>query len=120
MQLVAALLVLLLLTTSVWALPVALTDGTAATLSGTPTVSSCGTSPSVSGDNGSGIITVGSGVSVLSCTLSFSATLSAAPVCIAVPNSAISLGVSTSTTALTITMALTLGDGKIFYVCRGT
>lgn len=119
MRLLLALAVLLVAAPPVAALPVSLTDGTAALPAGTPAVSSCGTNPVLSSGAGNdrGVITIGTGV-VTACTLSFSATLAAAPTCvISSSNSAIGLGWSTSTTALTIAMSASLAGGAVSYMC---
>lgn len=82
-----------------------------------PSVSACGTSPSVSGTDNWGVITVGTGV-VTSCLLSFSQTYGAAPVCIMTPSAAtVAVGLSISTSAATIALSATLAGGKIFYWC---
>jgi hypothetical protein len=85
---------------------------------GTPTVATCGTSPSVAGTDGAGVITTGSGT-VTACTLNFSATLGAAPSCIVTTNSAtITPAItSVSTSALVLALSLTLTSGKIYYHC---
>lgn len=85
--------------------------------SGTPTMGTCGSSPSVSGTNSNGTIAVGSGV-VTSCAMNFSTTLGAAPTCTVTPSLALAVGLATSTTALTIAIITSLGDGKLFYHCR--
>lgn len=83
---------------------------------GTPT--SCGTSPSVTGTDMAGTITLGSGV-VTACTLPFSATLSAAPKCVVTSNSlTVSASItSISTSALVIGLSATLPGGLITYFC---
>lgn len=88
-------------------------------IAGTPTVGTCGTSPTVNGTNSNGTITVGSGV-VTTCTLSFSVTLSAVPICIASSSSgSISTGItSISTSSVVIGLSATLGSGTIYYHCR--
>lgn len=88
------------------------------TSDGTPTVATCGTSPSVAGTDGAGIITTGSGT-VTACTLNFSGTLAAAPSCI-LSTSATTITpaiTSVSTSALVIGLSLTLTSGKIYYQC---
>lgn len=90
----------------------------ASTSDGTPTVATCGTSPSVAGTDGAGVITTGSGT-VTACTLNFSATLGAAPSCIlATSATTITPAItSVSTSALVIGLSLTLTSGKIYYHC---
>lgn len=98
--------------------PVSRIDGTSLSLAGTPIVSACGTTPngSVVGNDGYGAITMGGGA-VASCTLSFSATLSAIPVCVVTSTLAVALPVTISTTALVVTAVLT--GGKLYYHCFG-
>lgn len=98
---------------------IARTDGTAMTMSGTPTLGTCGSGPTLSSDSTdyAGTITVGTGV-VTSCAVNFSATQATAPACVVSPSLAtVSAGVSTTTSALTVGLSLTLGGGKIFYHC---
>lgn len=86
--------------------------------SGTPTVSSCGTSPSVAGTDGVGVITTGSGT-VTTCTLNFSATLQAAPSCVVVTSatSVTPAVTSASNAAVVVGLSSTLTSGKIYYRC---
>ncbi len=89
--------------------------------SGTPVISACGTAPTLgTGSTDSyGTINVGSGV-VLSCTLTFSITAASPPHCVVGTNlSTVVPGWSTSTTTLTTSLSLTLGGGKIYYICMG-
>lgn len=83
---------------------------------GTPTVSACGSGPSVSGSDALGIITVGSGV-VTSCTLSFSKTYPWAPTCVLTPNSVLAIGVAPTTSEFVASVLSTIGGGKIYYRC---
>lgn len=87
----------------------------------TTTVSSCGTSPSVAGNNIAGQITVGGGV-VTSCTLTFAnGGFLAPPICVATDNSttvSVSNGAISNTAAVFNTSA-TLGGGLINYICMG-
>lgn len=86
-----------------------------------PAVSSCGTSPSVSGGDTTGVITLGTGISVTGCTLTFDIPFSSTPVCTASTDSgAISVGItSISTTAVTFGLSASLVSGSIFYQCFG-
>lgn len=86
---------------------------------GTPTIATCGTSPSVAGTDGSGVITTGSGT-VTACTLNFSTTLPVAPACnLTLSSTTITPAItSISTTALVIGLSLTLTSGKIYYQCQ--
>lgn len=83
---------------------------------GTPT--SCGTSPSVSGTDMAGTITVGTGV-VTACTLPFSSTLAVAPKCQVTSNSlTVTASItSISTSSLVIGLSATLPGGLITYFC---
>lgn len=94
------------------------TDGSAANLAGTPVVSACGSTPngSVSGTDERGIITIGGGA-VVSCTLSWSATRAATPVCVASSALTVALPLTLSTTSMVI--AATLTGGTVAYVCFG-
>lgn len=84
---------------------------------GTPSISTCGVTPSVSGNDTAGTITVGSGV-VTACTLTFAKVRTNAPRVVGcVPNSALACGVtSKSTSAVTFSFAATLGSGTVDYL----
>lgn len=99
-------------------LPLARTDGTAASVAGAPTISSCGTTPSGSaaGTDEAGTITIGGGA-VVTCTLTFSTTRSAIPPCIVGSTLAVALPIVVTTTSLVI--AATLTGGKVTYFCPG-
>ena len=100
---------------------IAKTDGTALSNGGAPSVSSCGGSPSLESgaSDTAGIIDVGSGI-VTSCTVTFSQAMAAAPSCVVASSlPSVTAGVSTSTAALTVALSITLGGGKIYYVCVG-
>lgn len=86
-----------------------------------PTVSSCGSSPSVSGTDRGGIITVGGGV-VTGCTLTFAKTYgSGCSVTCQESASAAVIGdiASISATAVTFGFSSTVGGGSIYYHCEG-
>ena len=87
----------------------------------TPTVSSCGSSPSVASGstNNAGTINVGTGLSVLACTLNFSSSFTNNPSCqFTASTSGLSPGVtSVSTSAVTVALTLSLGAGKLYYQC---
>lgn len=93
-------------------------SGDVQTQGGNPTLSSCGTSPSVRGTDTAGEVTVGS-VTASGCTISFSTTKAFAPSCI-VTNQSMSvvnaLAYTISTTALTITQTGLTG-AKLNYQC---
>jgi len=87
----------------------------------TPVVSACGTSPSVSGYDGQGEITVGTGGIATSCTITFGKAWTTAPTC-SVYNEGAILFVRpvTTTTTLVIDAATPLtASGKIKYMCIG-
>ena len=82
----------------------------------TPAVSTCGTTPSIVGNDIAGSVTVGSGVSVLSCTITFSAPFTNTPKVFVSPNSALSVGVSAkSASAFTVTFSVSLASGQFDY-----
>lgn len=85
---------------------------------GTPTVSSCGTSPSISGNDTAGTVTVGSGV-VTACTITFARTRLNTPKVVGVVTGGglnIAGGYSAkSTTAVTFSFAATVGAGTFDY-----
>jgi hypothetical protein len=81
-----------------------------------PSVSSCGTSPSVSGNDTAGVVTVGSG-SVTSCVITFAVPRSNVPRHVSItPNTAMGIGVSAmSTSSVTVEFASSLGSGSFSY-----
>jgi hypothetical protein len=88
----------------------------------TPTMGTCGSSPSVIGDDNHGIITVGGGV-VTACTMNFSQTWGSAcnVICNESDNSTAVTGdiSALSPTAITFSFSATLGGGLIYYQCSG-
>ena len=84
----------------------------------TPSMGTCGTTPSISGNDSVGTITVGSGV-VTACTMNFAQGWTAAPVCnVSTDAASISAGItSVSTAAMTVGLSATLGSGHIYYRC---
>jgi hypothetical protein len=84
-----------------------------------PTVSACGTTPSIYGTDTAGKVITGSGV-ITSCTLTFALGWSIAPVCMVGDETAIQLirGASTTTT-LIITSATAITSHLISYICIG-
>lgn len=95
-------------------------DGHVVSSGTTPTIVTCGASPSVDGTDTQGVITIGGGV-VTSCTLNFANAFGRSPVCIVSDNSttvSASLGTITNTSAIFNTSA-TLGGGKLYYICVG-
>ena len=85
---------------------------------GTVAVSSCGTSPTVTGVDGAGVISVGSG-GVTSCQLDFGDTWASTPHCfVNSQNTATTITAVPSTTALIITSSASLSSGdKLDYFC---
>lgn len=94
------------------------TSGHFLTGGASPTLSSCGSSPSVSGDDNEGTITVGGGI-VTACTLAFSSTWGATPTCVISDNSTAITGdiSSLSATSMTTSFSASLGGGIIYYRC---
>lgn len=85
-------------------------------LGGTPTLTSCGTSPSVVGDDFHGTITTGTG-SPAACTLNFTTTLPGTPVC-SIDGWGASVPSITSASATAVVIGGTLGSSvKISYIC---
>lgn len=92
-----------------------------------PTLSSCGTNPSVIGSDTAGTVTIGTGGTASACTITFANAFSTnAPACVITSqmNAAISLYVSaSSTSAITITNAeppaAFPASGKFSYHCIG-
>lgn len=94
-----------------------LIDGTAPTVTGT-----CGTSPSVAGTNSAMRITVGTGASATTCTITFAnGGFVTAPVCIAVSETdSAALAVTPSTTTVLITKAAAFtASSKLDVHCHG-
>lgn len=84
----------------------------------TPTVGTCGTSPSVTGNDEAGIISVGSGT-VTACTLTHGFTNWRTWNCTANANSAAYVYVSAaSASSNTFTASANIGGGKIYYRCE--
>lgn len=86
---------------------------------GTPTLSSCGTSPSISGNDNDGLVTVGGTAS--GCTITFAIAYATTPSCMVTnQNSSVvnAMTYSVSTTALTVTQT-SLDNAKLNYQCRG-
>ena len=84
-----------------------------------PTVSSCGTSPTVNtvSTTASGQVTVGS--TTTTCTITFGEPLTNAPKCIVTDEGAVALTYSTSNTAITVS-GTSLGGTKLDYRCART
>jgi len=84
-----------------------------------PALSSCGTSPSITGADSAGKITIGTGVTT-SCTVTFATTFAQTPACVVSgDNSAVGYAATTSTTVLTITSSADMAGDVISYICFG-
>ena len=84
-----------------------------------PVLSSCGSTPSITGSSSSGKVTIGTGATQ-SCTVTFDQTFTAAPACvIAGDNNAIGYAATTSATVLTITSSADMASDVISYICVG-
>jgi hypothetical protein len=84
-----------------------------------PAVSSCGGgSPSVSGTDNAGTITIGTG-GITACTLTFASTWAQVPVCRASTSTTTAFASVTaaSATAITIGLSASLASGNIYYDC---
>lgn len=89
-------------------------------IGGTPTMGSCGTTPSVAGKDSGGTVTVGTSIGAGTCTLNFSQTHGSAPSCTATAGSVGIDGLSavTSTTTIVFSRAGNLSDSiLIHYHC---
>lgn len=86
-----------------------------------PTLSGCGTSPSIVGNDKVGRITVGTGGIATSCTVTFNTAWTNAPICMANNETTILLAqASATTTVLTITSAVAFtASDTIGYHCLG-
>ncbi len=87
---------------------------------GTPSLSTCGTSPSVTGTDTAGIITFGGG-SPTACTLTFATSFGTAPSCV-ISDDSTTIGsdiTSKSATSFTVTTSAAFGGGHVNYHCIG-
>lgn len=85
-----------------------------------PVLSACGTNPTVVGNDMAGTITVGTGVSTTSCTLTFGYAYVIVPTCVVVNNSALQLiRAAPTASALVITSATSFSTNTMSYVCFG-
>jgi len=85
-----------------------------------PAVSSCGTSPTITGSDTSGIVTVGGGGAVTACTVTFASAFTAEPSCIVIPQANVTSYLSaSSTSAITVTFSGDIQSGKFNYLCVG-
>lgn len=86
----------------------------------TPSMGTCGSSPSVIGSDMAGVVTVGGGV-VTSCTMNFASPFVNTPVCVESDNStSVTADISSiSSTSVTFGFSATLGGGTVQYICIG-
>jgi hypothetical protein len=93
-----------------------------ASTANTPTMGSCGTSPSISGTDNVMLVTVGTGGSATSCTVTFGSTWTTnAPVCTAQNDTdKVAYSISTTTSAVTIAAAAAFtASSKFQVICVG-
>lgn len=86
----------------------------------TPTLTSCGGgTPAVTGDDNSGTITLGTGLTS-ACTLTFKSTWAQTPTCSASADAAGAAGEVTAISTTAVTFGVTVGNagGKVYYTCR--
>lgn len=86
---------------------------------GTPTLSSCGTSPSISGNNHVGTVTIGGGISVTACTINFVPNFVSSSKCIAEGiNTFTGFDVTAqSSSSVTFGLSVSLAGGQFNYQC---
>ncbi len=84
-----------------------------------PTISSCGTSPSVTGSDSAGEVTTGTG-SPTACTITFATAYAAQPICIIRDRTATAnlISYALSTTAIVVTNSAASSQ-KLTYICFG-
>lgn len=83
-----------------------------------PSISSCGSSPAIVGNDNTGIITVGSGT-VTACTMTFAKTWTNTAICTEMDDStALTPDItSVSSSSITFGFSATIGSGHIYYQC---
>lgn len=87
--------------------------------SSAPSVSSCGTTPSIAGNDSAGRATIGSGV-VTSCTLTFTSQFARTPACVASDETnLLTVRPVATTSTLTLVAGSTFGGDTISYICMG-
>jgi hypothetical protein len=84
-------------------------------VSGSTSLSSCGTSPTIVGTDTAGRAVEGSAAT--GCTISFARTWANAPKCVVTPESGLTFSYSVSTTAITITNIGALSSTALHYIC---
>jgi len=91
--------------------------GRLATAGAAPALTSCGTSPSISGDDEMGEVTMGTGTPT-GCVITFATAFASAPKCVVTWQANLaSMGYTTTTTALTLTQTAT-SSNVVDYYCR--
>lgn len=90
------------------------TEGTA------PTLSLCGTTPAIVGNDSAGTITIGTGVTT-ACTVTFAASFANAPACVITgDNTAVTYAITArSTTAFTFSSSADMASDVVAYICIG-
>ena len=82
-----------------------------------PTLSACGTSPSMAGSHIGGRVVVGGGT-VTSCAVTFSGAFDSAPACVVSgDNTAVGYASTATTTVLTITSSADMGADVVNFSC---
>jgi hypothetical protein len=97
-------------------------DGKIQTSGTAPTVSACGTGPSITGNDVAGKVTIGSGGVVTSCTLTFTSAYTTAPSCVITGSvNTITYSATTTTGVLTInaSAAAAFASTVVSYICTG-
>ena|SRR3990167_1095481 len=85
-----------------------------------PVISTCGTTPAISGSDVGGLITIGSGATT-ACTLTFANAYSNTPACVVTgDNTAVTYNITArSTTAFTVGSSADMASDVVGYVCIG-
>lgn len=84
-----------------------------------PSVSSCGTNPTVQGTDTAGVISVGSGATT-ACTLTFSVAYPIAPVCVANASiNSVAFVNSVSVSSVVWNFSASVESDKVYYLCIG-
>ncbi len=81
----------------------------------TPTISACGTSPSVTGTDTAGLMLVGAGATT--CTLTFASAYGTRPFCVLKSEIGVNFAYNTSTASQLLLTSVTAGD-RIDYICQ--
>lgn len=83
-------------------------------------VGTCGTSPSISGNDSAGVVTLGSG-GITSCVVTFAVAYGSAPVCTITPADAVTAAatpyITSATGSLTINFGSSVASGTVHYRC---